>query len=298
MVTVAISGATSTIGSNLVDEILSSKKHHLVVVSRSEQLALTNRGAEVCIVDYEKADELSEALRGVHTVISCIWAFGPEMASSQLSLLGAAKTAGVKRFVPSDWAVDQYQAITAYNPKAVVWDAVQASGLEYTRFINGIWMNAWGVDAPRDQAEALSYYTGPYFLVDVKAGKATVLGDGTQKVVFTHTRDIARYVAASLDMERWEPDSRIAGDSLSYLEVVGLAEKATGRKLEISHVPVEQLESVLASGPDGITQFFHEFMLAITKGKLNFEDAKFRSGFPEIKPMTGEEFFSKHWGNV
>src|SRR6266536_3564325 len=80
MVTVAISGATSTIGSNLVDEVLSSKKHRLVVLSRSEQAKLPSRGVDVRVVDYGNVNQIATALAGVHTVISCIWTFGPEVA--------------------------------------------------------------------------------------------------------------------------------------------------------------------------------------------------------------------------
>jgi nucleoside-diphosphate-sugar epimerase len=73
------------------------------------------------------------------------------------------------------------------------------------------------------------------FLLDFKGGKATIPGDGNQKVVFTHTRDIAKYVVASLTLEHWEPDSRIAGNRLSYLEVVKLAEEVMSKKLEITY---------------------------------------------------------------
>ncbi len=155
----------------------------------------------------------------------------------------------------------------------------------------------WGVDAPRGQVEALAGYAGPPFLIDFKDGKATIPGDGTQKVAFMHMRDVARFAVAALDLERWQPDSRITGDRLSYKEVVALAEEAMGKKFEITHVPVEQLESVLAGEPDPMTQFFHEFMLAVTNGQLNIEDANLMSIFPNIKPMTAGEFWKTHWGD-
>ena len=95
----------------------------------------------VSVVDYSSAQSLETALQGVHTVISCIWSLGPDFGTSQLALLKAAEDAGVKRFVPSDWATDHYGSVNVYTAKTTLWNAVKTSGLEYTRFINGIWMN-------------------------------------------------------------------------------------------------------------------------------------------------------------
>jgi len=101
MVTVAIAGGTTGIGSNVVREILATNKHRVVVLSRSERPALEEKGVSVSVVDYSSAQSLETALQGVHTVISCIWSFGPDFGTSQLALLKAAEDAGV----PGDLAL-------------------------------------------------------------------------------------------------------------------------------------------------------------------------------------------------
>jgi uncharacterized protein YbjT (DUF2867 family) len=296
MVTVAVAGGTTGIGSNVVRAILATKKHQLVVLSRSETPDLSKQGISVRVVDYTSHDNLTKALEGVHTVISCIWSFGPELGTSQLALLKAAQAAGAKRFVPSDWATDRYYAISGYGLKAPVWDAVKASGLEYTRFINGLWLNIWGLGSPRNETEALAGYTGPPFLIDLKARTALIPGDGSQKVVFTNMRDIGKFVAASLDLPHWQPDSRIVGDKLSYEEVVTLAERITGHSIEKTYYPEAQIESVLAGNPDPEQLFFHQFMKLIVDGAFDFEGT-LNAQFPSIKTVTAEEYLTEYWGS-
>lgn len=297
MVTVAIAGGTTGIGSNVVREILATKKHRVVVLSRSERPALEEKGVSVSLVDYSSAQSLETALQGVHTVISCIWSYGPDFGTSQLALLKAAEDAGVKRFVPSDWGTDHYGSVNAYAAKTTVWNAVKASGLEYTRFINGIWMNLWGLGTPRNEAEALSGYAGPPFLIDMKKRTALIPGDGSQKVVFTSMRDVGKFVAASLDLQHWDPDSRIVGDEKSYAEVVDLAESITGASFEKIYYPESQIKTVLAGNPDPEQLFFHQFMQLIVDGGLGFK-ANVNSKFPDIKPVSVEEYLTKYWKGV
>jgi uncharacterized protein YbjT (DUF2867 family) len=294
MTTVAVAGGTTGIGSNVVREILATNKYKLVVLSRSEKPDLTRLGVSVRVVNYTSHEQLVKALEGVHTVISCIWSYGPDLVTSQLALLKAAQQAGAKRFVPSDWATDRYDAVTGYSGKITVWNAVQASGLEYTRFINGIWMNVWGVGAPAE-AEAVAGYTGPPFLIDLKARTALIPGSGTQKVAFTDMRDIGKFVAASLDLPRWEPDSRIVGDKLSYTEVVTLVEKITGHSFQKTYYPENQIESVLTANPDPETVFFHQYMKLIVAGGIDF-DGTLNATLPDIKITTAADYLKQYWG--
>lgn len=46
--------------------------------------------------------------------------------------------------------------------------------------------------------------------------------------MFTHSTDLAKYVAASLDLPKWEADYFVYGDRLTWNEFVRLAEEAKG----------------------------------------------------------------------
>jgi hypothetical protein len=54
-------------------------------------------------VDYNDKYGLSEALRGVHTVLSFIQVLSDPDQQSQKNLIDACVTAGVKRFAPSEY---------------------------------------------------------------------------------------------------------------------------------------------------------------------------------------------------
>ncbi|RFU76988.1 nad-p-binding [Trichoderma arundinaceum] len=296
MVTVAIAGS-GAIASNIIPPILAGKKHQLVILSRSPRPDLEKQGAIVRVVDYNSHESLTKALEGVHTVISCIWSYGPEIASSQLALLEAAKEAKTKRFIPSEWAIPAYDRVGFYKAKESVWEAVQKSGLEYTRFINGVWMNAWAPGAPRDEAEGRAGYSGPAFLLDIKGGKITIPGDGTAKLTVTHMKDIGKYVAAALDFEKWEPDSVIVGQKLSLNEFIDRVEKATGKTLNKTYISKEDINAVIATTSDPETTMIHEFLRLIIDGEFDFTPT-INQKVPEVKPTSVEEFLAKHWVTV
>jgi hypothetical protein len=59
----------------------------------------------VKVPDYQDKPKLLEALKGVHTVLSFVVAHQDIGNATQLALIDAAIEAGVKRIVPSEWAV-------------------------------------------------------------------------------------------------------------------------------------------------------------------------------------------------
>ncbi|PNP46088.1 hypothetical protein TGAMA5MH_02123 [Trichoderma gamsii] len=297
MVTVAIAGGNSTIASNIINAILASKKHQLVVLSRSPQPDLEEKGAIVRVVDYESHEQLTKALEGVHTVLSCIWSYGPTIATSQLALLEAAKEAKVKRFAPSEWAVPAYDKVSYYKVKESVWEAVKKSGLEYTRFINGLWLNIWAADAPREEAIGRSGYLGPPIIIDIKAGSASIPGDGSRQVAFTDMRDIGKYVTAALDFEKWDEDSFIVGEKLSVNEFVEKVERITGKSLNKTYLTLEQLNGLIAENKEPTMTMIYEFLRLIEEGDLDLT-ATINQKAPEVKPITLDAFLTRHWGTA
>ncbi|KAJ4862519.1 nmrA-like family domain-containing protein [Trichoderma breve] len=254
MVTVAIAGGGSAIASNIINAILATKKHQLVILSRSPRPELEAQGAIVKVVDYDSHEQLTNALRGVHTVLSCIWTYGPTVGTLQIALLEAAKEA---------------------KAKEPVWEAVKKSGLEYTRFINGLWMNVWAPGAPRDEEVARAGYKGPAFLLDINSGSITIPGDGNGIISVTDMRDVGKYAAAALDFEKWDEDSVIVGDKVTINELVEKIEKITGKKLDKSYVSLDAIDAVIAGEYD-LTPNVNERV-------------------PEVKPLKVDEFLATHW---
>lgn len=94
-------------------------------------------------------------------------------------------------------------------------------------FIN---LFAGGSNLPSEK-EALSHFTQGTLFIDARAGTADIPGDGTTKVTFTSAQDTAKFVAASLDLEKWEDVSGISGETKTFDEVVDVVDKITGKKL-------------------------------------------------------------------
>ncbi|KAL5095472.1 hypothetical protein Trisim1_000247 [Trichoderma cf. simile WF8] len=294
MVTVAIAGGGSAIASNIINAILATKKHQLVILSRSPRPELEAQGAIVKVVDYDSHEQLTNALQGVHTVLSCIWAYGPAVGTLQIALLEAAKEAKVKRFVPSEWSIPAYDRVAYYKAKEPVWEAVKKSGLEYTRFINGLWMNVWAPGAPRDEEVARAGYKGPAFLLDINSGNITIPGDGNDIISVTDMRDVGKYAAAALDFEKWDEDSVIVGDKVTINELVEKIEKITGKKLDKSYVSLDAIDAVIAGNPDPGTLMIHEFFKIIALGEYDLTP-NVNQRVPEVKPLKVDEFLATHW---
>ncbi|KAF8907963.1 hypothetical protein CPB84DRAFT_1834754 [Gymnopilus junonius] len=242
MVVVAVAG-TGLVGKQVIHALLSSGKHTVIVLSRSPKPTLTAEGALVKAVDYSSVPSLVSALSDspepVHTVISCLVSLDPsDMVKTQINLLQAAKQVGAKRFAPSEFAVSREanQFVEFYREfKEPVWKAAEESGLEVTAFSCGIFTNylahgSSNVHA-REELEGIenSFPVG----VDIKEGRADIPGTGKEIVTFTRWQDVGKFVAAAVELERWEKESSMAGDAMSYDEVIKIAEEVTGRKFNV-----------------------------------------------------------------
>lgn len=137
---------------------------------------------------------------------------------------------GVKRFAPSKYAVKDYGNWDFYAGKILVWKATKTSGIQYTQLTCGMWINTLGTGTLKEEIEALGGLRPWTFAINMKAGTADLPGDGSNRLTFTMTRDIGKLVAAAMDLERWEEEMGMVGNTMSYNEVVGTIEKATKRK--------------------------------------------------------------------
>jgi hypothetical protein len=316
MVVVALAGAMSGLGLTVLRHLASSlsngngnQSYTFTILSRSPQPAWIVQGITVREVDYASHSSLVQALQGVHTVLSFIGGSASALRDSQLALVSAAQEAGVKRFAPSEFALrgGGYD-LDLYAGKREVWDAVVASGMEYTRFSCGIFMGllATGTSkgitdvgakegAGSGEEEALAGLRPWNFVVNVRAGTADLPGDGRVKVVFTDTRDVARFVEKALGMERWPEELGMRGDLMDWREVIGVLEDIQGRKFLVKENSVEDMERV-AREVEG-KRFYNQVRVALVKGESVVGD-ELNQAFPEIESMDVKIFARKWWEGV
>jgi hypothetical protein len=106
-----------------------------------------------------------------------------------------------------------------FNAKAAL---KSTTNLEYTVFYNGYFTDYWGMPV------LPSHMPNITMILDIPNNAAAIPGSGNVPVIFTHTRDVAKFVAASLDLDTWEPETYVMGDRLTFNELLALAEEAKG----------------------------------------------------------------------
>ncbi|ORY07627.1 NAD(P)-binding protein, partial [Basidiobolus meristosporus CBS 931.73] len=222
-ITVALAGGSGGLGRYILDELLSQGKHRVVILAREPRPDLEKLGATVAVVDYANSESLLKALQGVHTVLSFIWSDDGGLKDAQIELLKAAERAGVKRFAPSEWALDSvsYDDVPQYADKKPIRELLSKSSIESTLFFNGLFLNYFGKEK--------GYLREVNIVYDVEKGTAVIPGTGEEPLSVTHTTDVARYVVASLEQPKWRPITGIEGERTTFNKILHSLERATGK---------------------------------------------------------------------
>ena len=316
MVTVALVGVSTGLGKTILNSFLHLNNQQDGPGARSTPSSsspaqqtqhLSAKGITIRTVDYTNHAQLVSALSDVHTVLPLIGGSGDIMRTTQLALLKAAQEAGCTRFAPSEYAGQGYAGIDMYAGKAEVFEAVKASGLEYTRFNCGLFMSVLATGTPKSmtpvgeregcktgEEEALAGLRPWNYVVNMRAGTVDFPGDGTAPMVLTDTRDVATFVYHALSLASWPEDLGMRGDVKSFAELVEVEERVQGRTWLKKHTPMGELEE-RPSDPGAL--FYNQTRFAFAKGYGMVGD-ELNKMFPEFKPVDAETFIEKWWSGV
>jgi NADH dehydrogenase len=262
---ILVVGATGMLGSEICRLLAESKKPLRALVrttSNPETVArLRGLGAEVVIGDLKDGSSVAAACRGASAVISTASATtsrsdGDSLDTvdrqGQLDLIAAAAAAGVGRFVLVSFASTGLD-FPLQSAKRSAEESLRRSGMTFSILHPTCFAEVW---------------LGPHLGFDPANGKARIYGAGENKTSWISFRDVARFAVAALD----NPAAKNAvvklggPEALSPLEVVRLAEKVTGRKVDVEHVPVEALRAQFAGATDPMQKTFAGLMLYYAAG--------------------------------
>jgi hypothetical protein len=183
--------------------------------------------------------------------------------------------------------------------------ALEATSLEHTSVLNGYFLDYFV--APKVK----SYMAPAAVVLDIANNSAAIPGSGNVPVVLTHSSDVARFVVALMKQPRWEKDSYVIGDKVTWNEFLRLAEEAKGTKFTVVHDSLEKLRSgqitELPSHPalypffpkPMLQGFFAAFGIMFEQGEFDFcPSHSLNDEFPDIKPRTVKELVMEAWKEV
>jgi NADH dehydrogenase len=266
-VTVLVVGATGALGSAICHRLADGGWSVRALVRESSDHAsveaLRALGADTVVGDLRDRGSLDRACAGTDVVFSTATSIAREGDISgvdrdgQLNLVEAARAGGVRRFV-----YVSFEEFATGGPleraKRAVEERLRASGMTYTILHPGLFHETW-----------LTPATG----FDAGAGTVNVYGSGEARLSWIAVSDVATAAVNAL-AEPATDDAIVplAGDRLSYAEVVAVFEEAKGHPLAVQQVPEAALGAQREASADERAESFAGLMQGVAAGAAGADE--------------------------
>ncbi|KAI8662311.1 NAD(P)-bd-dom domain-containing protein [Fusarium sp. Ph1] len=300
MKVIAVAGGTGHVGRTIVETLTQSPSFRIIVLGR--KATPSNPGEPLHVaVDYANVAAVATTLEqhNVHTVISAIQVANEEASAAEANLIKAAgQSSSVKRFIVSGWgSLPSEMSPTSVFQKASL-DALRKTGLEWTRFAVGYFLDCYSLTSLKTHLPPLS------FAIDVANKKAAIPGTGNEPIALTYTYDVAKFVAAFLEEPKWEELTFCYGEKTTWNEFVMVAEEVIGSSFDVTYDPLEKLqrgkttelpaqkaELALSPFPEALTrQLLALLGIWSVTGQFDIpHDGSLNTRYPGIKPVTIRE---------
>jgi len=256
--------------------------------------SLRELGAEIVMGDLRDRASLVRACAGADAVITTVssmpFSYVPgvnDIATTDLagarSLVAAASTAGVRRFVYMSFSGNLDVPMPLRDAKRAIEAELRASGLDVTILRPSCFMEVW---------------LSPAVGFDPVAGTITVYGEGTAPISWIAVDDVAEFAVQSLEAPAaCNATLELGGPRpISPLEVVAIFEGVAGRRFTVTHVPEATLAAQQAEATDPMAQSFAALMRCCAAG-----DAIPMAALLEAMPVrltSVEDYAAKVLGRV
>ncbi len=269
---ILLAGATGMFGSHIARQLLNQPGARLRLMIRSSEDAskkdalklLLERGAELVEADLTDRASLDRATQGIDVIVSAVQGGPDVIIDGQVALAEAGKRNGVRRFLPSDYAMDLFKASPGehlmFDLRRQADEAIAAMGIEHVHVLQGAFMEMFG---PK---------MGTF---DYDAGTATFWGDGNQIIDCTSVESTALMLAhVALDRTIASGKFAFAGERISILNAAKVIEKQTGRTFKAHSLGSQaQLRAAMAEARKDASNPFKSVMLAYQLYMLNGQTA-------------------------
>ena len=263
---ILVVGGTGTLGEEICQRL---RTRGLVVRALVRQTAnsarletLRSAGVDLYWGDLKDVGSLHGACDGVEAVISTASStFSRQAGDSietvdqrgQLSLIAAARAAGVQHFTFVSIPRDALRESPLTRAKAEAERALANSGMGYTILAANYFMEIW---------------LSPALGFDYAHRKVVLFGDGQARIGWVSFRDVAEFaVRARLTPGARNQILQVGGpQDLSPLEVVGIFEKVSGATFERQFVSEQALLAQLDRAADPLAETFAKLQLEYVHG--------------------------------
>jgi nucleoside-diphosphate-sugar epimerase len=288
---IVVAGGTGKLGRLIVDAVLAHPGTRVRILVRDpgkpEIAALASDRVELAAFDATGASDAAraEAVRGAYAVVSALQG-GPDIIiDAQLALLRAAKAAGARRFLPSDYSYDVFALPEGVN-------------------VNSDWRRTLGEQAHRETSgsfEVVHVFQGMFAdrhvlgflgLFDGDAGVVRYWGDGTTPIDWTTWEDTARFTAAAALDDRPVPERLfVSGDRMDVLTFARTWEAARGKHLTLERLgSLDDLEREtrrrLAEAPHDMPSWLPLMYARGVFGGQALLGPSHNTRYPEVKPAS------------
>lgn len=236
---IAVAGATGQLGGMIVDALRARGAAVRAIIrhrtTKEKRISLDRIGADVVAVDYGDATQLRRASDGVACVVSALAGLREVIVDAQSALLDAAVASGVRRFIPSDFALDFYKVPGGNNRnldfRREFAPRLGAAPIAATSVLNGMF-----AELLRGKA--------PFILSPIR--RVVYWRDADQAMDFTTMGDTAAFTAAAA-LDRDTPRFlRIAGGVASARELAAIATEVKGKRFKLLHAgDLSRLEKII-----------------------------------------------------
>lgn len=237
MRTILVTGATGTVGSEVVKQLTSSSSGHEVVKAavhsqdKADRFKRDNQEVEIVKIDYNRPETIANALNNVGKLF-LLTLPAPNMTEISSNFVKEAKKNGVERIVKlSVMGADEEPGLVIGRLHRQAEKIIEDSGISYTFLQPGSFMQSF-------------LPTKFFFGQTIKTQNAFYFPAGDGRIGFVDVRDIAAVAVQALtdDSQHTGKAYTITGqDALSYGQVAEILSNEVNKR--ISYVDISEEDS-------------------------------------------------------
>lgn len=287
---VLLAGATGMLGARIASHLLDADASVKLLLrpgtladddKRASIEAFTDRGAELVEGDVADPASLVRATRDVDVVVSALQGGREVIVDGQMALARAAAENGARRILPSDFALDLFKSPPGlhapFDLRREADEAITQTGLQQVNVLMGAFADFMTMN-------------GAVVTFDDEAGIASFWGTGAERFEATSVEDTARFAArAALDPDIGPGKFAVAGEHLSFEEIVSVTERRTGQRYERrSRGTTEDLHAWIAdqrTAGNEMAATMATYQLLMLTGETALEDLQ-NDRYPDLQPRT------------